>query len=44
VGELEHNYYLLEGLTKFQDMAEQGQLEVVYQNQEVTVYEVMNGL
>jgi YYY domain-containing protein len=41
VGELEHNYYPLKGLTKFQDMAEQGQLEVAYQNQEVTVYQVM---
>ena len=41
VGELERNYYPLEGLMKFQDMAAQGHLEVVYQNQEVMVYQVM---
>ena len=40
VGETERNYYLAEGLTKFQDMAAQGQLDVAYQNQEVTVYRV----
>ena len=41
VGELERNYYPLEGLTKFQDMEARGHLEVVYQNQEVMVYQVM---
>jgi uncharacterized membrane protein len=41
VGELERNYYPLEGLTKFQDMEAQGHLEVVYKNQEVTMYQVM---
>ena len=41
VGELERNYYPLEGLMKFQDMEAQGHLEVVYKNQEVMVYQVM---
>ena len=41
VGELERNYYPVEGLTKFQDMEAQGHLEVVYKNQEVTMYQVM---
>ena len=40
VGELEHNYYPDSGLIKFQGLAAVGKLTVVYENQEVTVYEV----
>jgi uncharacterized membrane protein len=40
VGELEHNYYPDSGLRKFQGLAAVGKLTVVYENQEVTVYEV----
>lgn len=39
VGETERNYYPISGLTKFQDMEAQGELAVVYKNQEVTVYQ-----
>jgi uncharacterized membrane protein len=40
VGELEHNYYWPEGIAKFQQMAASGALEIVYQDEAVTIYEV----
>jgi len=42
VGELEHNYYPDAGLIKFEGLAAVGKLAVVYENQEVTIYEVIS--
>jgi uncharacterized membrane protein len=40
VGDLERIVYPPEGLDKFQRLAQQGHLEVVYRNEHVTIYEV----
>jgi YYY domain-containing protein len=40
VGELERTYYRPEGINKFQQMAGSGLLEVVYQDNAVTIYKV----
>ena len=40
VGELERNYYWPEGIAKFDQMAEAGILEIVYQDEAVTIYKV----
>jgi YYY domain-containing protein len=40
IGELEQNYYLPEGIAKFEQMAELGLLEAVYQDKAVTIYKV----
>jgi YYY domain-containing protein len=42
VGELERSYYLPKGIAKFEQMANSGILEVVYQDQAVTIYEVQD--
>jgi YYY domain-containing protein len=41
VGELEKAYYLPEALAKFEQMARDGELRVVYANPGVTIYEVV---
>ena len=43
VGPTEKAYYRPEGIAKFERMAQQGQLEKVYSNQEVTIYRVVGG-
>ncbi|MGW8317800.1 MAG: DUF2298 domain-containing protein [Candidatus Promineifilaceae bacterium] len=40
-GPLEHTYYLPEGIDKFDQMVNSGQLREVYRNQAVTIYEVL---
>jgi YYY domain-containing protein len=44
VGALERNYYWPEGIDKFQQMAASGTLEVVFQDEAVTIYEVKERL
>jgi uncharacterized membrane protein len=41
VGPLERAYYLQIGLNKFETMAEDGTLRVVFRNEGVTIYEVV---
>jgi YYY domain-containing protein len=43
VGPLEKAYYQPVGLAKFERMVQQGQLERVFQNAEVTIYRVVSG-
>ena len=40
VGDLEKTYYQLQGIDKFQQMAASGLLEIVYQDDSVTIYKV----
>jgi len=40
VGQLEHTVYDAAGLAKFDDMVQQGELEVVYENEKVKIYQV----
>jgi uncharacterized membrane protein len=40
VGEVERIYYPGAGLEKFERMRADGQLDLVYQNEQVTIYEV----
>jgi YYY domain-containing protein len=40
VGDLERTYYQPEGIAKFQQMADSGYLQVVYQDNAVTIYKV----
>ena len=40
IGKLERTVYPSEGIGKFEQMAEQGLLTVVYRNEEVTIYQV----
>ena len=40
LGELERNYYWPEGIDKFEQMAATGALDVIYQDEAVTIYEV----
>ena len=40
IGKLERTVYPSEGIAKFEQMAEQGLLTVVYSNEEVTIYQV----
>ena len=40
VGDLERAYYWPEGIAKFEQMASDGRLEIVYQNSAVTIYHV----
>ncbi len=42
VGDLERNIYWPEGIAKFDDMVDSGILEIVYQNDLVTIYEVVD--
>jgi uncharacterized membrane protein len=42
VGSLERNYYQPQGITKFEEMADLGILEVVYMDDKVTIYRVKN--
>lgn len=44
VGELERSYYWPEGIAKFEQMARSGILEVVYEDEAVTIYEVKEQL
>jgi uncharacterized membrane protein len=41
LGQLERIVYPVEGLAKFERMAEDGLLEVVYSNEQVTIYQVV---
>jgi uncharacterized membrane protein len=41
IGQLERNYYNPAGLSKFDRMLESGDLRVVFENQGVTIYEVI---
>jgi YYY domain-containing protein len=43
VGQLERIVYPAEGLAKFQQMAQDGLLEVVYSNDQVTIYQAATG-
>ena len=43
VGPLERIYYRAAGLTKFDQMAAQGRLDVVFDNDEVIIYQVVGG-
>ncbi|MFZ5916601.1 MAG: DUF2298 domain-containing protein [Chloroflexota bacterium] len=40
IGQLERNYYRAEGLAKFDQMAREGYLRVVFRNQGTTIYQV----
>jgi uncharacterized membrane protein len=40
VGDLEHAFYSAEGLAKFDAMAHDGELELVYQNSRVKIFQV----
>ena len=40
VGELERRYYALEGLQKFEDLATEGWMQRVYENQGMSIYEI----
>jgi uncharacterized membrane protein len=40
IGKLERTVYPSEGIGKFEQMAEQGLLTVVYSNEEVTIHQV----
>ena len=40
MGKLERSVYPAEGIAKFDEMVEQGLLNVSYRNQEVTIYQV----
>jgi YYY domain-containing protein len=44
VGPLERAYYEPKGLAKFETMADDGLLQVVFRNDQVTIYEVMRGV
>ena len=43
LGQLERIVYPPESLAKFEQMAAEGQLEVVYSNEQVTIYQVLKG-
>ncbi len=43
LGELERNYYWPEGVAKFDQMADRGILDIVYQDKAVTIYKVLEG-
>jgi uncharacterized membrane protein len=44
VGELERSYYRPEGIAKFEQMARSGLLEIVYQDEAVTIYQVKGAM
>ncbi len=44
VGELERSYYRPEGIAKFEQMARSGLLEIVYQDEAVTIYKVKGAM
>jgi len=42
IGQLEKLYYTEEGIAKFNDMAQRGVLDLVYENQEVNIFKVIS--